>query len=632
MKALLYILLPFILVVPGCKKENNAIPLLQAAEQLLSANADSASILLDNISAPDELNDEDFARWCMLRGKITDETATGLLPIYQWQRTQQWFMQHGTAEEQAQTALYLGRAYVEDGEYDKAMKIYAEVLQLAKEHQAYNVAGYICAYMADLYIFRDMIGECLKKRKEASEFFEEAKNYKSYAYALKDLACEWTLLDSFSCTIPLLQKADSISQLIPNKDLTAAVANAFGLVYEAQREYKDAEEYYLKAIETGSEENYKDSVALLHIYIKDNRLAKAHEIVESITKKKDICYNINEAYYLLYKAEGKYKEALHYKEICSDILDSLTTAQNETKVLEIEKKYNNAKIREENELLKVAQQRDMIIIIITISLLLLCVAGYIIYRQRSKTQIYHQQAIVDNMKIEFLHLSVELEEKKQLLQRALTDKENYTHKLKQEIEDISLKYGVLQKQKQDAETKLDLQQAEANKMKLELNQQSTELEEKKQALQSALADKENSTHKLQQEIEVISHKYSRLQKQSLETSAVGKKLISLTKKSKLEGTQVISTNKAWQPIMAEVDKIYPKFYSLLKEAFPKLTDTELQYCYLHIFGFDSNDEAKLLGINPPSVLMKRMRIYQKPQLEHNKEVSLRDYLIKYTLK
>lgn len=632
MKALLLTGLLFILILSGCRKESDTLPLLQSVEELIPMYADSASALLDSIKAPDKLGSKDFARWCMLRGKITDVTATGLLPIYQWQRAQQWFMKHGTAEEQAQTALYLGRAYVEDGEYDKAMKIYADALQLAKEHQAYNVAGYICAYMADLYRFRNINSECLKKREEAGEFFKEAENYKSYAYALKDLACEWTLLDSLTCTIPLLQKADSISQSLYNKDLTAAIANATGFIYDMQEKYKDAEEYYLKAIETGSEENYKDSVALLHIYIKDNRLAKAHKIIESITKKKNICYSINEAYYLLYKAEGKYKEALHYKEICSDILDSLIIAQNETKVLEIEKKYNNVKIREENELLKVAQQRDMIIIIITISLLLLCVAGYIIYRQRSQAKIYHQQAIVDNMKIEFLHLSVELEEKKQLLQRALTDKENYTHKLKQEIEDISLKYGVLQKQKQDAETKLDLQQAEANKMKLELNQQSAELEEQKQALQSALADKENSTHKLQQEIEVITHKYSRLQKQSLETSAVGKKLISLTKKNKLEGTQVISTDKAWHPIITEVDKIYPKFYSLLKEAFPKLTDTEFQYCYLHIFGFDSNDEAKLLGINPPSVLMKRMRIYRKPQLEHNKEISLRDYLIKYILK
>lgn len=444
------------------------------------------------------------------------------------------------------------------------MQIYADALQLAKEHQAYNVAGYICAYMADLYGFRDITSERLEKRKEASNFFKKARNYKSYAYALKDLACECTLTDSFNCTIPLLQKADSISQLLHNKDLTADVANAFGVIYEAQEKYKNAERYFLKAIETGSKESYKDSISLLHIYIKDNQLAKAHEWIETITKHNDIAYYFNQAYYLLYKAEGKYKEALHYKEICSDMLDSLTLVQNETKVLEIEKKYNNAKIREENELLKITQQRNTIIIIIAISLFLLSVAGYIIYRQRSKAKIYYQQTILDKMKIELLHLSAALEEKKQVLQKAL-------------------------------------------------------------------ADKENNAHKLQQEIEVISYKYDRLQKQNLETSTVGKKLISLTKKNRLEDSQ-LPTDKTWHSIMTEVDKIYPQFYSLLKEAFPNLTESEYQYCYLHIFGFDANDEAKLLGINPASVRMKRTRIYQEVQLKHNKETFLRDYIIKNLLK
>ena len=409
-----------------------------------------------------------------------------------------------------------------------------------------------------------LTSERLEKRKEASNFFKKARNYKSYAYALKDLACECTLTDSFNYTIPLLQKADSISQLLHNKDLTADVANAFGVIYEAQEKYKNAERYFLKAIETGSKESYKDSISLLHIYIKDNQLAKAHEWIETITKHNDIAYYFNQAYYLLYKAEGKYKEALHYKEICSDMLDSLTLVQNETKVLEIEKKYNNAKIREENELLKITQQRNTIIIIIAISLFLLSVAGYIIYRQRSKAKIYYQQTILDKMKIELLHLSAELEEKKQILQKAL-------------------------------------------------------------------ADKENNAHKLQQEIEVISYKYDRLQKQSLETSTVGKKLISLTKKNRLEDSQ-LPTDKTWHSIMTEVDKIYPQFYSLLKEAFPNLTESEYQYCYLHIFGFDANDEAKLLGINPASVRMKRTRIYQEVQLKHNKETFLRDYIIKNLLK
>lgn len=64
----------------------------------------------------------------------------------------------------------------------------------------------------------------------------------------------------------------------------------------------------------------------------------------------------------------------------------------------------------------------------------------------------------------------------------------------------------------------------------------------------------------------------------------------------------------------------------------KKYESEYQYCYLHIFGFDANDEAKLLGINPASVRMKRTRIYQEVQLKHNKETFLRDYIIKNLLK
>lgn len=633
MKALLYAMLLFLLIIPGCKKENHILPLLQTAGQFLPTYADSASLLLDSISDPDGLDDEDFARWCMVSGKVTDETAAGLLPLYQWKRAQEWFMQHGTAEERAQVALYLGRAYVEDGEYDKAMQVYADALELAKGHQVYNVAGYICTYMADLYGFRNITSECLKKRKEAGEFFKEAGNYKSYAYALKELACEWTLIDSFSYAMPLLHKADSISQLIPNKDLAAAIANAYGLVYEAQGKYKDAEKYHLKAIETGSEESYKDSVALLYIYIKDNQLAKAYKIIEAVTRNEQLSYNINEAYYLFYKTEKKYKEALHYKEICSDILDSVTVAQNETKVLEIEKKYNNAKIREENEALKVAQQRNVIIISITLSLLLLSIAGYIIYRQKVRARLYQKQAEIDKAKIEHLHLSVELEEKKQALQIAITDREKHTASLKQEIESLSTEYNILQEQKWQTESKINEQQDITEKIKTNLLHLTAELEEKKLALQTVLSERDEKTDRLQQEIEKISSKYHLLQQQSLESSAIGKRLASLVKKNKIEDKQTISTDKAWYPIILEVDKIFPRFCSLLNDSFyPTLTKQEFQYCYLHIFGFDGNDEAKLLGINPGSVLMKRARINQKSLKHFGQEISLRDFLIKHLLK
>lgn len=635
MKTLLYTFLLFFFLLSGCKREEkSSAPILHAVEQLLPTYADSASVLLSSIFSPDELDDETFARWCMLSGKVTDETATGLLPLYQWKRAQQWFMQYGTAEEQAQVALYLGRAYVEDGEYDKAMEVYTNALELAKEHKEYNVAGYICAYIADLYSFRNIISESIKKRKESGELFKKAKNYKSHAYALEYLACECALIDSFSYAMSLLQEADSISQFVGNKDLIAAVANASGIVYEMQGKYDEAEKYFLKAIASGSEESYKDSIALSQVYIKSGQLAKAHTVVEAVTKDEQLSYTINKVYYLLYKAEKRYKEALHYKEVCFDIFDSLTTAQNETKVLEIEKKYNNAKIREENELLKITQQRNVIIIIVTVSFLLLSIAGYIIYWQRAKAKIQHQQTIVNNLKIEQLELSAELKEKKQALQSALAEKEIHINKLEQEVETLKCNqlYKQLQEQEKNAEAKSKQQQEEIDKAKIEFANLLQEVKEKEQALRNAQADKENYIQQLQEEVEIMSQKYNQLQKESLTTSAIGKKLNSLAQKPKLNKSQTLSSDKMWSSIIREVDKIYPRFSFLLQEACPDLTESERRYCYLHIFGFDGNGEARLLNINSDSVRTKRTRINLRMQKQPEKEGNLREYLIKYLLK
>lgn len=63
------------------------------------------------------------------------------------------------------------------------------------------MVGYICVYMVDLYGFRDIISECLEKRKEVSNFFKKVRNYKSYVYVLKDLVCECIFIDFFNCII-----------------------------------------------------------------------------------------------------------------------------------------------------------------------------------------------------------------------------------------------------------------------------------------------------------------------------------------------------------------------------------------------------------------------------------------------
>ena len=130
---LITILSTFLLV--GCSKQQSALDKrLDEVERIIEVNPDSASILLENIPSPEKLDDKTFARWCMLSGKVTDEIFNTLLPSYQFERANAWYSSYGKPEEQVQTLIYLGRSHANDGDYDKAMSIYTNALEIGNKN------------------------------------------------------------------------------------------------------------------------------------------------------------------------------------------------------------------------------------------------------------------------------------------------------------------------------------------------------------------------------------------------------------------------------------------------------------------------------------------------------------------
>ena len=121
-------------MLSGCNKQQSVSDrLLNEVEKAIAINPDSASNLLKGISSPEKLDNKTFARWCMLSGKITDEIFNSILPTYQLERAYEWYSSHGSPDEQVQILIYLGRSYFADGDYDKAMSIYTNALDIAEK-------------------------------------------------------------------------------------------------------------------------------------------------------------------------------------------------------------------------------------------------------------------------------------------------------------------------------------------------------------------------------------------------------------------------------------------------------------------------------------------------------------------
>ena len=151
MRKSIAIIITSILVLSGCNKQQSVSDrLLNEVEKAIAINPDSASNLLKGISSPEKLDNKTFARWCMLSGKIT----------------------HGSPDEQVQILIYLGRSYFADGDYDKAMSIYTNALDIAEKNKLNNLTGYTYSYIGDLYGEKFMRTEAIKRYKAAAECFK----------------------------------------------------------------------------------------------------------------------------------------------------------------------------------------------------------------------------------------------------------------------------------------------------------------------------------------------------------------------------------------------------------------------------------------------------------------------------
>ena len=444
MRKSIAIIITSILVLSGCNKQQSVSDrLLNEVEKAIAINPDSASNLLKSISSPEKLDDKAFARWCMLSGKITDEIFNSILPTYQLERAYDWYSSHGSPDEQVQILIYLGRSYFADGDYDKAMSIYTNALDIAGKNKLNNLIGYTYDYIGDLYREKFMFTEAIKKYETAAECFKKENNTDSYACALKNIGREYACIDSLSCAIEILTIADSVAANTKDIEVTASINNALGNIYVMREEYDKAEKYFLKALSTGKEK-MPDYVALIDLYTTTDSIDKAKELLSKIPQD-DPQYtcSINYLYYQIHNAERDYKEALAYLEEYVDMVDSIVYADSQSKILNIESKYNHLKISQEVDRLKIKQQSYIIFSVICISGLLLIMIVYLLYRKQAKEKIHRQQDELNRIKTDLTYVSLELEEKKKLLDTFKEKDDNY-NKIEKEIALLTSNYKELQ--------------------------------------------------------------------------------------------------------------------------------------------------------------------------------------------
>ncbi|CAK7047236.1 MAG: hypothetical protein PARBA_01630 [Parabacteroides sp.] len=559
----IFIFLMLLFLLPGCRKyESKESILLDKAEELIKLHPDSTILFLDSIEYPEGLNDRLLAKWCLLYGIAVDKAKEGDVPsVYQLSRALKYYEKHRDLSKSAKIGLYLGRSYVNDKEYEKAMEAYDAALNIAIEVKNYNIAGYILSYMGDLYEINGNFLFAVNKYEDSSKYFKLANNDRSYIFGLVNTANEYLLCDSIDKSLSILYKAENEAIILNDKEILSCVYNGLGITYCLIHKYKKAEYYYLKSIESYSIDSTPNYVGLAEVYsaLKDWDKAEMYlDKSKTETKNKYTAIGITENYYLLEKAKRNYSKALEYLEKYSYSADSISKIENNTNVLATEKKYNYMKLHNENMQLKINRQ----IYYIIASILLLCIFTIAIIHllriRKKNIHILNQQVAINEQNRKIYALSVELNQKKDIL-----------YHQKNQLEENS-----------------------------KFNQ-----------LKSDISEEEKRYMKLKKDVEVVNNKLIACREERILLSPIGTKLYRWSEKVQSNISSPLISSIQWKNIENLVKDVYPIVYKELIERY--FTQVEKRFCYLCLFKLDTRQISILLNINPESVNKQRFRSRQK---------------------
>lgn len=552
MKSFIYILLTSLtFLVVGCQNESEEIRLINQAERLFDAYPDSVITTLDSIPLPEEMNPRLIARWCMLYARAADKIEDEMPYTNQLEIALKYYQKKKMREEEAEIGLYLGRSYVEDKEYEKAMRAYSDALEVALAIKDYNRAGYICSYMGDLYEVDLRYILAAEKYKESGKYFHLANNTTSYVRAFVNEAHSYSIADSSYLALASLKQAEMVMDSLNVEEVRSYVYNGLSNIYNNLGDYDLAEYYILRCIELDPEEIASDYLVLTDISLKCMDMEKAEYYLKKaniFTNNELILPTIVYYNYKIKKEQGDFEIALSFHEQYVAIEDSLINVGKSVDIYDADQKYERLKLHNENIELVLKNQKSYLFILLLLFAIALLVIFYLMTLRRKNRSLLKQQEEINDLNQNIYHLSIELREKEEQLKL----QENSLHLAKEELV---------------------------------------------------------SYENIKKEVEDLRHRLINLREIKILNSSLAQKIKRMSQTVWSKASQAVIDEKMWIDIEVLMVEVYPDIVKALRDA--DLSFSEMHLCFLTLFKLDTKAMSTLLNIIPTSVDKTRLRVRKK---------------------
>lgn len=563
-------------------------PELAKAEAMMYRYPDSALHILQGIQPDIPSENEQYATWALLmtqaQYKNQIEQSDSLINI-----AYSYFTKHDNAQRKALALYYKGILRHESHHAEDALSFYLEAATEIEKTNDYQLGFLINSEVGLMYLYRKLNDYAMEYFEKAHHNAELSDNQTYIAFSFIYIARAFSQKKQYNKAIEYYEKAIKIGQVNNYPTILASAMNETSFLFLKTGENKKALQYAKDCIKIKKTDQRIFSLGDTYRYLKMYDSAYFYLNQACLSPNIHTARSAYQALYYISQEEKDYKKAVEYSNKLWFYQDSIGKTDRNKALIEMQEKYDQQKIINENNLSQI--KKDRIIRNVLIALIIL---SFII----AITNYLYQRKIVSQKQ----EIS-EKEEKIRYFTMKIHENETLINRNKMRIEELTIQM--------EGSLEIKEQWKEQNKIRQEIQQQNETLKLENNNLQNHISNYAQSLKEKSKELEAMEHLSKENQYLHKREAFLCNQLIKQTELfNKLKTTKYID-NKLWQEIKEKIDLLFDNYTKRLCHQIPSLTDGDIQICCLIQLRFSNGDIANMLAISPTSVSKRKLRLKER---------------------
>ena len=549
---------------------------------------DSALHILQGIQPDIPSENEQYATWALLmtqaQYKNQIEQSDSLINI-----AYSYFTKHDNAQRKALALYYKGILRHESHHAEDALSFYLEATAEIEKTNDYQLGFLINSEVGLMYLYRKLNDYAMEYFEKAHHNAELSDNQTYIAFSFIYIARAFSQKKQYNKAIEYYEKAIKIGQVNNYPTILASAMNETSFLFLKTGENKKALQYAKDCIKIKKTDQRIFSLGDTYRYLKMYDSAYFYLNQACLSPNIHTARSAYQALYYISQEEKDYKKAVEYSNKLWFYQDSIGKTDRNKALIEMQEKYDQQKIINENNLSQI--KKDRIIRNVLIALIIL---SFII----AITNYLYQRKIVSQKQ----EIS-EKEEKIRYFTMKIHENETLINRNKMRIEELTIQM--------EGSLEIKEQWKEQNKIRQEIQQQNETLKLENNNLQNHISNYAQSLKEKSKELEAMEHLSKENQYLHKREAFLCNQLIKQTELfNKLKTTKYID-NKLWQEIKEKIDLLFDNYTKRLCHQIPSLTDGDIQICCLIKLRFSNGDIANMLAISPTSVSKRKLRLKER---------------------